>query len=69
MAKIYADLVIKGVKTLEEVPVKLRAQVATLVDSAIDAYVDMIRAGEMTIMDVPVGVREQVQAIIDGDNE
>lgn len=30
MAKIYADLIRKGLKTLEEVPEKLQLQVAAL---------------------------------------
>ena len=34
MAKIYANLVLKGLKTLEEVPEKLRLAVETLVAQA-----------------------------------
>lgn len=30
MAKIYADLIIKGLKTLEQVPAQLRAEVERL---------------------------------------
>ena len=30
MAKIYADLIKKGVKTIEDVPAKLRAEVEKL---------------------------------------
>ena len=30
MAKIYADLIRKGVKTIEDVPAKLRAEVEKL---------------------------------------
>ena len=30
MAKIYADLIRKGLKTLEDVPVKLRKQVENI---------------------------------------
>ena len=33
MAKIYADLIRKGVKTIEDVPAKLRAEVEKLVAS------------------------------------
>ena len=33
MAKIYADLIKKGVKTIEDVPAKLRAEVEKLVAS------------------------------------
>lgn len=32
MAKIYADLIRKGKKTLEDVPAKLRAEVEALLD-------------------------------------
>lgn len=31
MAKIYADLIIKGIKTIDDVPEKLREQVKKLV--------------------------------------
>lgn len=34
MAKIYADLIRKGVKTIEDVPAKLRAEVEKLVASS-----------------------------------
>lgn len=37
MAKIYAELVRKGVKTLEQVPEKLRAEVEALLQEAADA--------------------------------
>lgn len=30
MVKVYADLVKKGLKTIDEVPEKIRAEVATL---------------------------------------
>ncbi len=33
MAKIYAELIKKGVKTLEEVPEKIRAEVKKLLKS------------------------------------
>lgn len=33
MAKIYAELIKKGVKTLEEVPEKIRAEVKNLLES------------------------------------
>ena len=33
MAKVYADLIVKGVKTINEVPVKIKADVqAVLID-------------------------------------
>lgn len=32
MAKIYADLIRKGLKTLEDVPEKLKAEVKALLD-------------------------------------
>lgn len=33
MAKIYAELIKKGVKTLEEVPEKIRAEVKKLLEN------------------------------------
>ena len=33
MAKIYADLIRKGLKTLEQVPLQLREQVAALLEN------------------------------------
>lgn len=33
MAKIYAELIRKGIKTLEEVPEKIRAEVKKLLES------------------------------------
>lgn len=33
MAKIYAELIRKGLKTLEEVPEKIRAEVKELLES------------------------------------
>lgn len=33
MAKIYAELIRKGLKTLENVPEKIRAEVAQLLES------------------------------------
>ena len=33
MAKIYAELIRKGIKTLEEVPEKIRAEVQELLES------------------------------------
>jgi hypothetical protein len=32
MAKVYADLIRKGLKTLEEIPAKLRAEVEKLLE-------------------------------------
>lgn len=37
MAKIYAELIRKGVKTLEQVPERLRAEVRALLDEAANA--------------------------------
>ncbi len=36
MAKIYADLIRKGIKTLDDVPDKLKAAVAALLDGDTD---------------------------------
>lgn len=33
MAKVYADLIRKGIKTLEQVPAKLRTEVQRLMDA------------------------------------
>lgn len=35
MAKVYADLIRKGIKTLEQVPEKIRAEVASILNAAI----------------------------------
>lgn len=37
MVRIYAELIRKGVKTLEQVPEKLRAEVKALLQEAADA--------------------------------
>jgi len=37
MAKIYADLIRKGLKTIEDVPEKLRADVQKLLDGGDNA--------------------------------
>lgn len=36
MAKVYADLIRKGMKTLEDVPARLRADVEALLAEAAD---------------------------------
>lgn len=36
MAKIYADLIKKGLKTLDEVPIKLREEVKKLLNNTAD---------------------------------
>ncbi|WP_252198528.1 CD1375 family protein [Clostridium sp. MCC353] len=33
MAKVYADLIRKGIKTLEQVPEKIRAEVASILNA------------------------------------
>ncbi|MDD3049765.1 MAG: CD1375 family protein [Candidatus Cloacimonetes bacterium] len=33
MAKIYADLIRKGLKTIDEVPERIRAEVQSILDS------------------------------------
>lgn len=35
MAKVYADLIRKGLKTIDDVPDKLKEEVQTLLDSEI----------------------------------
>ena len=35
MAKVYADLVKKGIKTIDEVPAKIRAEVAAILENSI----------------------------------
>lgn len=35
MVKVYADLIRKGLKTIDDVPEKLRAEVQSLLDSEI----------------------------------
>ena len=37
MAKIYANLIEKGMKTLEDVPAKLRAEVAAIINGGVNA--------------------------------
>lgn len=36
MAKVYADLIRKGLKTLEDVPARIRADVEALLQEATD---------------------------------
>ena len=38
MAKVYADLIRKGKKTIEEVPGKLRAEVEAILNAQAAAY-------------------------------
>ena len=38
MARVYADLIRKGWKTIEEVPEKLRAEVQALLDAQTSAF-------------------------------
>ena len=38
MAKVYADLIRKGKKTIEEVPEKIRAEVEALLNAQAAAY-------------------------------
>ena len=65
MAKVYADLVMKGIKTMDEVPARLKEQVAQIVADAIQSYAEMVYAGEITLMNVPVGIRAQVQEAVE----
>lgn len=37
MARVYADLIRKGVKTMDDVPEKLRAEVQAILDGDKDA--------------------------------
>lgn len=37
MAKVYADLIRKGVKTIDDVPAKLKKAVQAILDAASDA--------------------------------
>lgn len=37
MARVYADLIRKGVKTMDDVPEKLRAEVRAILDGDNDA--------------------------------
>jgi hypothetical protein len=37
MAKIYADLIRKGLKTIDDVPEKIRAEVQAILDSDANA--------------------------------
>ena len=45
MVKVYADLVRKGKKTIEEVPEELRAEVEVLLNAQITAYF-IVRKGD-----------------------
>lgn len=33
MAKVYADLIRKGIKTIEQVPVKIRAEIEAILNA------------------------------------
>lgn len=35
MAKIYADLIVHGLKTIEDVPIELRAKVQEILDGVL----------------------------------
>ena len=37
MAKVYADLIRKGLKTIDQVPEKIRTEVQSLLDSDVNA--------------------------------
>lgn len=36
MAKVYADLIRKGLKTIDDVPAKLKKQVQAILDGEVD---------------------------------
>lgn len=45
MAKVYADLIRKGLKTIEQVPEKLRAEVEELLNVQAAAYFIFMQEG------------------------
>ena len=42
MAKVYADLIRKGLKTIEEVPERIRAEVQAILDADSNAQISII---------------------------
>lgn len=42
MAKVYADLIRKGLKTIEEVPERIRAEVQAILDADSNAQISTI---------------------------
>ena len=42
MAKVYADLIRKGLKTIDEVPEKIRAEVQAVLDAESNAQTTII---------------------------
>lgn len=49
MAKIYADLIRKGLKTIDDVPPKLKKAVEKLLEDALDARDNLVEeTGEAT---------------------
>ena len=58
MARIYATLIRKGEKTIEDVPERLRAEMAVV-------YATLIIKGKKTIDQVPARLRKQVEEILE----
>lgn len=64
MAKVYAALIRKGLKTLEDVPANLRDAVAKLLEEDTNVYATLIIKGRKTIDQVPALLRKQVEEIL-----
>jgi len=61
MYKVYANLVMKGLRTIESVPDDLRDDVR---EEVVSRYAKLIREGSKTIEDVPESLRDAVLELL-----
>lgn len=65
MVKIYASLIIKGIKTIGDVPTRIKDEVK---QELVVVYATLIIKGVKTIDDVPARIKDKVvQVLIDLD--
>ena len=73
MAKIYYNLIKKGLKTIDDVPEKMRAAVQALLDAdpdfvldtkTVEEYYKLVKNGDMSLYDVPAAKRDDVAIML-----
>lgn len=63
MAEVYANLIRRGRKTIEQVPEHLREEVKAILAMAV-IYATLIVKGKKTLDQVPALIRKQVEEIL-----
>ena len=63
MAEVYANLIRRGRKTIEQVPERLREEVKAIL-AADGNYATLIVKGKKTLDQVPALIRKQVEEIL-----